>query len=60
MEFGANIGANLVALKSLFPEITTYGVEINTFAFKKLTKILGKKTITINSIENFNKIKNMI
>lgn len=57
MEFGANIGANLVALKSLFPEITTYGVEINTFAFKKLTKILGKKNNYNQSIENFNKIK---
>jgi pseudaminic acid biosynthesis-associated methylase len=53
LEFGANIGANLVALKSLFPNINTHGVEINNLAFKELTKILGKKNSYNQSIESF-------
>lgn len=57
LEFGANIGANLIALKKLFPDIVTHGVEINTFAFNQLKKILGKKNIYNQSIESFNKTK---
>ena len=57
LEFGANIGANLIALKKLFPDIVTHGVEINTFAFNQLKKILGKKNIYNQSIESFNKAK---
>ena len=40
LEFGANIGANLIALKNLFPDLVTHGVEINTFAFNQLKKKL--------------------
>ncbi len=57
LEFGANIGANLIALKNLFPDIVTHGVEINTFAFNQLKKNLGKKNIYNQSIESFNKTK---
>tara|TARA_A100001015_G_scaffold40952_1_gene44804 strand:- start:644 stop:1264 length:621 start_codon:yes stop_codon:yes gene_type:complete len=57
LEFGANIGANLVALKSLFPNINTYGVEINNSAFKQLTKVVGKKNSFNQSIESFDKTK---
>tara|TARA_A100001011_G_scaffold400629_1_gene516956 strand:- start:8483 stop:9103 length:621 start_codon:yes stop_codon:yes gene_type:complete len=57
LEFGANIGANLIALKNLFPDIVTHGVEINTFAFNQLKKNLGKKNIYNQSIESFNKAK---
>ena len=57
LEFGANIGANLVALKSLFPNINTHGVEINNLAFKELTKILGKKNSYNQSIESFDKTR---
>ena len=57
LELGANIGANLVALKELFPEIKTYGVEINKFAFQHLAKTIGKKYCYNQSIENFNKNK---
>ena len=42
-------------LKSLFPEITTYGVEINNFTFK-IDKILEKKNYN-QSIENLIKLK---
>tara|TARA_B100000795_G_scaffold224882_1_gene180438 strand:+ start:576 stop:1196 length:621 start_codon:yes stop_codon:yes gene_type:complete len=57
LEFGANIGANLVALKNLFPNINTHGVEINNLAFKELTKILGKKNSYNQSIESFDKTR---
>jgi pseudaminic acid biosynthesis-associated methylase len=54
LEFGANIGANLVALKSLYPNINIHGVEINNLAYKKLVKILDKKNSYNQSIESFN------
>jgi len=57
LEFGANIGSNLVALKSLFPNINAHGVEINNLAFKKLTKVLGKKNSYNQSIESFAKTR---
>lgn len=54
LEFGANIGANLVALKSLYPNINIHGVEINNLAYKELVKILDKKNSYNQSIESFN------
>ena len=54
MELGANIGANSVALKNLYPDINIQGVEINSLAFKKLAKVLGKKNSFNQSIESFN------
>jgi len=54
LEFGANIGANLVALKSLYPNINAHGVEINNLAYRELVKILGKKNSYNQSIESFN------
>lgn len=36
IEFGANIGLNLVAIKSLLPNIKTTAVEINPLAVKQL------------------------
>jgi pseudaminic acid biosynthesis-associated methylase len=54
LEFGANIGANLVALKSLYPNINAHGVEINNLAYRELAKILGKKNSYNQSIESFN------
>ena len=40
IELGPNIGLNLDGLKRIFPEIKTFGVEIN----KKAFSILKKKT----------------
>ena len=39
IEFGANIGMNIKALKSLFPKGTFTGVEINSEACKHLTQV---------------------
>lgn len=38
LEFGSNIGLNLVAIKLLLPNIKTAAVEINPVAVKQLTK----------------------
>ena len=42
MELGANIGLNLDAIKRVYPDVKTYGVEINKLAFK-----IGEKNINI-------------
>jgi len=57
LEFGANIGANLLAFKTLFPKIKTCGVEINKYAFQHLAKIIGKNNSYNQSIESFKKNK---
>tara|TARA_A100001234_G_scaffold48151_1_gene40302 strand:- start:5412 stop:6029 length:618 start_codon:yes stop_codon:yes gene_type:complete len=53
LELGSNIGANLLALRFLFPGIKTSGVEINEFAYKELARLIGKKNCFNKSIENF-------
>ena len=45
IEFGSNVGLNLDTLKIIFPKIKTFGVEINTRAYK----ILSKKHESVNS-----------
>ena len=45
IELGANIGLNLDAIKKIYPNSKTYGVEINYNAFK----ILKKKHSAVNS-----------
>jgi pseudaminic acid biosynthesis-associated methylase len=51
IEFGANVGMNCLALKSLFPDIRFTGVEINNVAFELLGKIAD--LAICSSIENF-------
>jgi spore coat polysaccharide biosynthesis protein SpsF len=41
MEFGANIGLNLIALRRLLPEAELYAVEINADAVEKLGALAG-------------------
>lgn len=41
LEFGANVGVNLMALKNLLPDTELSGVEINKNAFEELDKIPG-------------------
>jgi hypothetical protein len=41
IEFGANIGNNLAALRSLLPGVELHGVEINKKAFDYLTQLDG-------------------
>ena len=42
IEFGANIGMNLRALKLLYPGINLNGIEINDEAVKELKNITGR------------------
>jgi pseudaminic acid biosynthesis-associated methylase len=50
IEFGANIGMNLRALKLLFPEIALRGIEINPEAAKQLGEFIGADNVFHGSI----------
>jgi len=50
VEFGANIGMNLQALRILYPDMKVHGVEINPDAAKKLTETIGPGNVTEGSI----------
>ena len=50
IEFGANIGMNLRALKLLYPEIKLNGIEINEDAIKELKNIIGEGVVYTESI----------
>ena len=53
IEFGANIGMNLKALKLLYPFQEQYGIEININAAKELEKSISMDRIYNSSILNF-------
>jgi pseudaminic acid biosynthesis-associated methylase len=53
LEFGANIGMNLKALKLLYPKINLKGIEINTIAAKKLTNLIGSQNVFESSIQDY-------
>lgn len=53
IEFGANIGMNLRALKLLFPNMQQYGIEINSLAAQGLEQILGKEHVFEGSIFDY-------
>jgi len=53
IEFGANIGMNLKALKLLYPEIELQGIEINEAACKKLQILIGEEKTHHTSIFDF-------
>jgi|SaaInlStandDraft_4_1057021.scaffolds.fasta_scaffold26606_2 pseudaminic acid biosynthesis-associated methylase len=44
LEYGANVGLNIVAIKQLLPNVETSAVEINTRAVNELKKIANLKT----------------
>lgn len=50
IEFGANIGMNLKALKLLYPSIKLNGIEINKDASQDLEKLIGKENVFSGSI----------
>ena len=50
IEFGANIGMNLKALKLLYPSIQLNGIEINKDASQDLEKLIGKENVFSGSI----------
>jgi spore coat polysaccharide biosynthesis protein SpsF len=53
IEFGANIGMNLRALKHLYPNIALQGVEINQDAAKELKNFIGQACVFEGSIFNY-------
>ena len=53
IEFGANIGMNLRALKLLYPEIQANGVEINKAAATELASVVGVDNVFQGSIFDF-------
>jgi spore coat polysaccharide biosynthesis protein SpsF len=53
IEFGANIGMNLKALKLLYPSIDAHAIEINEDAAHELGKVLSENQIHNQSILDF-------
>ena len=53
IEFGANIGMNLKAIKLLFPKIDLFGIEINKIASEELAEQLGKNNVFNGSIFDY-------
>lgn len=57
IEFGANIGMNLRAIKQLFPKTTLFGVEINNEAAAQLGNLVGTDNVFNGSIYDYTSIK---
>jgi len=53
IEFGANIGMNIKALKILYPHLEVHGLEINVEAAKKLTDCIPASCVYNTSILDF-------
>jgi pseudaminic acid biosynthesis-associated methylase len=53
IEFGANIGMNLKALKLLYPGIEAYGIEINAQAAQQLGEVIAPAHVHHTSILDF-------
>jgi spore coat polysaccharide biosynthesis protein SpsF len=53
IEFGANVGMNLRAIKLLFPKIDLFGIEINKTASEELATYLGKDNFFNGSIFDY-------
>lgn len=53
IEFGANIGMNLRAIKLLFPRIDLFGIEINKTASEELATFLGTDKVFNGSIFDY-------
>jgi len=53
IEYGANIGLNLKALKSLYPNLERKAIEINKNASKELANEIGSKNVIFKSILDY-------
>jgi pseudaminic acid biosynthesis-associated methylase len=53
IEFGANVGVNLKAVKLLYPNIDLFGIEINKDAAIELANVIGNDNIYTGSIFDF-------
>jgi pseudaminic acid biosynthesis-associated methylase len=50
VEFGANVGMNLNALRQLYPDIKAKGIEINPDAAEELRKLIGDENVVEGSL----------
>jgi spore coat polysaccharide biosynthesis protein SpsF len=57
VEFGANVGMNLRAIKMLFPGIEAHGIEINRTAADELGKMIGSEHVFHGSIFDYTPAK---
>ena len=57
IEFGANIGMNLKALRLLYPNIELNAIEINKEAAEELTSVVDRNNIFQGSIFNYDPVK---
>ncbi len=53
IEFGANVGMNLKAIKLLFPAINLFGIEINKQAAEELADVVGAGNVYNGSIFDY-------
>ena len=53
IEFGANIGMNLKAMKLLYPSVELHGIEINTVASNELARVIPASNVINSSILDF-------
>jgi spore coat polysaccharide biosynthesis protein SpsF len=53
IEFGANIGMNLKAMKLLYPAVELHGIEINTGASNELARVIPAGNVVNSSILDF-------
>jgi pseudaminic acid biosynthesis-associated methylase len=53
IEFGANVGVNLKAIKLLYPNIDLFGIEINKDAARELANVIENDNIYTGSIFDF-------
>ena len=53
IEFGANIGMNLKAMKLLYPAVELHGIEINTVASNELARVIPASNVVNSSIVDF-------
>ncbi|PCJ23208.1 MAG: pseudaminic acid biosynthesis-associated methylase [Flavobacteriales bacterium] len=53
IEFGANVGMNLRAIKQLYPSINLNGIEINETASKELQEVVGNDNVFTGSIFDY-------
>lgn len=53
IEFGANIGMNIKALKLLYPQIKAAAIELNTEAGRQLGELIGPENVYNQSILDY-------
>ena len=56
IEFGANVGTNLNAIRHLVPEIQMAAIEINEKAVRELNKFEGLKVYAMSVLDFFSQV----